>query len=538
MKTSQLAICTVATGMLMSTSFATPVQWTIEEGGNGHWYETIHTQTDICWSEAKSQSEELGGYLVTITTQEEQDFVATATDSSIWSWMGGWKNPKSGWEWITGEPWSHANWHPNEPSGDGPALVKDYGNNHPLWNDTWDCNVMPGFIIEYDELPEELPSLARAKIIAGGGYGWGIAIQQDGTLAGWGQNLNNVLEIPTDLTDGSRRVVKVDAWGWHAMALTEDGTVYAWGKNDYGQCNIPAGLGTCIDISGGGDHSLAVREDGTVWAWGNPAYNATNVPTGLSGVVEIQAGNVHQIYLLEDGTIGGFGHNYNCQCCVPSSVVQSPIDFDATESWSMAISEDGLPSVWGFNTGSYPPIDGCNTCIPSEATNVVDMAAGHYFAMALTESGNIVAWGDNDSGQCSPPADLNEVVMIHANQDTAFAVHPDGSVTGWGNGAGADVPSDLRVWLLDEVINDCNGNEVSDYEDIAIGYSEDLNENYVPDECECLADVDGNNSVDTLDLLLVIARWEQPGPIGDVNFSGYVDVNDLLYIVDSWGGCP
>jgi len=346
------------------------------------------------------------------------------------------------------------------------------------------------------------------------------------------------LDLPTELTDGSRRVVKVDAWGWHAMALTEDGTVYAWGKNEYGQCNIPAGLGTCIDFSAGGEHSLAVREDGTVWAWGRPDYNATNVPPDLSGVVEIQAGNVHQIYMLEDGTIGGFGMNYNGQCNVPPSVVQSPIDFDATESWSMAISESGQASVWGFDTGSYPPIDGCNTCIPSEATNIIDMATGHYFTMVLTESGNIVAWGDNDSGQCSPPADLGEVVMVHANQDTSFAVHPDGSVTGWGNGSGADVPIDLRVWLLDEVINDCNGNKVSDYEDIKSGYSDDFNSNNVPDECECLADVDDNNVVNTLDLLLVIARWGQPGPVGDVNYDGVVNVNDLLYLVDNWGGCP
>ncbi|MDP6601101.1 MAG: hypothetical protein QGH76_02250, partial [Phycisphaerales bacterium] len=83
----------LAIGMSTTFSFATPVQWPIEEGGNGHWYETIHVQTEICWSDARTQSEELGGYLVTITTQEEQDFVATATDSSIWSWMGGWKNP-------------------------------------------------------------------------------------------------------------------------------------------------------------------------------------------------------------------------------------------------------------------------------------------------------------------------------------------------------------------------------------------------------------------------------------------------------------
>ena len=538
MKTSQLAICTVATGMLLSTSFATSVQWTIEEGGNGHWYEQVLTSpSTITWSAALAEAESRGGYLVTVTSAGEENFIQSTCTADCDSWAGGYLDNGS-WGWVTGEIWDYTNWYPGEPNGTPSysphleVLFKCSG-----WNDATLSNECDSYIVEYENQTDPQPSLARAKIIAGGGYGWGIAIQPDGTLTGWGENINNVLNLPTELTDGSRRVVKVDAWGWHAMALTEDGELFAWGKNEYGQCNIPAGLGTCIDFSAGGEHSLAVREDGTVWAWGRPDYNATNVPSDLSGVVEIQAGNVHQIYLLEDGTIGGFGQNYNGQCNVPSSV-QPPLDFDATESWSMAISDNGAPSVWGFNTGSYGGIDGCNTCIPSEATNIIDMATGHYFAMALTASGEVIAWGDNDSGQCSPPADLDEVVMIHANQDTAFAVHPDGSVTGWGNGAGADVPSDLRVWLLDEVIIDCNGNGVSDYEDIKVGHSDDLNSNYIPDECECLADVDGNGNVDTLDLLMIIARWGQPGPVGDVNFSGYVDVNDLLYIVDSWGGCP
>jgi len=203
----------------------------------------------------------------------------------------------------------------------------------------------------------------------------------------------------------------------------------------------------------------------------------------------------------------------------------------------MAVSESGQAFVWGFDTGSYPPIDGCNTCIPSEATDIVDMATGHYFAMALTESGNIVAWGDNDSGQCSPPADLDEVVLIHANQDTAFAVHPDGSVTGWGNGAGADVPSDLRVWLLDEVIIDCNGNGTADLEDIATGYSEDANANNVPDECECFADVNGDGAGNVLDILMLLENWGQTGPIGDTTNDGTVNVDDILYILDNWGAC-
>ena len=335
-----------------------------------------------------------------------------------------------------------------------------------------------------------LPSLARAKIIAGGGQGWAIVIQPDNTLRGWGQNLNNVLDIPEDLTDGSRRVVAVDSWGGHVMALTEDGTAYAWGLNSYGQCNIPAELGPCHDVSGGDMHSVAIRRaDGKVFAWGRPDYNATQVPAGLTAV-EIHAGNVHQLYLREDNTIGGFGMNYNGQCNIPDGV-QPPIDFDASESWSMGLSITGQPDVWGFNTGTYPPIDGCNYCIPSEAADAIDMATGHYWAMVLTADGSIVTWGDNDNQQCEPPSDMAEVIMIHANGDTGFAIHPDGSVTGWGNGAGADVPEDVRVWLLDEPFNDCNENGVSDYEDIASGTSEDLNGNFTPDECECLADVAG-----------------------------------------------
>jgi len=31
--------------------------------------------------------------------------------------------------------------------------------------------------------------------------------------------------------------------------------------------------------------------------------------------------------------------------------------------------------------------------------------------------------------------------------------------------------------------------------------------------------------------------WEQPGPVGDVDYNGVVNANDLLYLVDNWGGC-
>jgi len=59
--------------MCASVSWAEPVQWT----GNGHYYQYFSDEL-LTWQEAKVRAESLGGYLVTITSQEENDWI-TAT---------------------------------------------------------------------------------------------------------------------------------------------------------------------------------------------------------------------------------------------------------------------------------------------------------------------------------------------------------------------------------------------------------------------------------------------------------------------------
>ncbi len=51
----------------------------------------------------------------------------------------------------------------------------------------------------------------------------------------------------------------------------------------------------------------------------------------------------------------------------------------------------------------------------------------------------------------------------------------------------------------------------------------------------CAADVDGDGSVDVVDLLLILGSWGTPG--GDVNGDGTTDVVDLLIVLGAWGGC-
>ena len=103
-------------------------------------------------------------------------------------------------------------------------------------------------------------------------------------------------------------------------------------------------------------------------------------------------------------------------------------------------------------------------------------------------------------------------------------------------------------WIPDDIDNcylynpdqaDCNGNEVGDVCDIADGISTDWDENGIPDDCECLADIaleDGQVNVN--DLLSLIAIWDTSSSTGDINYDGTVNIHDLLLLIAAWGACP
>ena len=99
------------------------VEWKVSEGGNGHWYQ-VRNVGPCTWFAARNLSVSLGGHLVTITSQAEQDYVAAliqlapnygepASGRRWGPWLGGYQDdkapdysePNGGWRWVTGEPW-------------------------------------------------------------------------------------------------------------------------------------------------------------------------------------------------------------------------------------------------------------------------------------------------------------------------------------------------------------------------------------------------------------------------------------------------
>jgi len=98
--------------------------------------------------------------------------------------------------------------------------------------------------------------------------------------------------------------------------------------------------------------------------------------------------------------------------------------------------------------------------------------------------------------------------------------------------------STLGLGTMDNTLfDDCNCNGIADADDISGGVSSDVNSNGVPDECECLADLDGSGEVATGDLLELFAQWGTAGS-GDLDGSGIVNTSDLLILFANWGPCP
>jgi hypothetical protein len=54
----------------------------------------------------------------------------------------------------------------------------------------------------------------------------------------------------------------------------------------------------------------------------------------------------------------------------------------------------------------------------------------------------------------------------------------------------------------------------------------------------CPGNFDGDDDVDTADLLILLSAWGTAGPEGDVDEDGDVDTEDLLALLAAWGDCP
>ena len=82
---------------------------------NQHLY--LYVSTARTWHEARNYCALKGGYLATIQTAAENEFVYQLIGGRGGSWLGATDEAEEGvWSWVTREPWTYRNWVEGEPN--------------------------------------------------------------------------------------------------------------------------------------------------------------------------------------------------------------------------------------------------------------------------------------------------------------------------------------------------------------------------------------------------------------------------------------
>ena len=94
----------------------------------------------------------------------------------------------------------------------------------------------------------------------------------------------------------------------------------------------------------------------------------------------------------------------------------------------------------------------------------------------------------------------------------------------------------LPVGLL--INGDCNSNGIADLQDVNTAFSRDVNLNSVPDECECMADFNGDGFVRVGDIFDFLGAWFAGDPTTRYNGGNTTSIQDIFDFLAVWfAGC-
>ncbi|KAG8235151.1 hypothetical protein J437_LFUL015191, partial [Ladona fulva] len=322
-------------------------------------------------------------------------------------------------------------------------------------NDKDQLGGLKGSKVKTPVLSDVLSSL-RPSHIAGGSKSL-FVVSHDGKVYSCGEGTNGRLGLghrsnvasPRQITSLNQYVVckvAVHSGGKHALALTVDGKVFSWGEGDDGKL----GHGSCLsihsprliealrtkrirDVACGSSHSAAVTASGELYTWGLGEYGRlghgdlvsqfrpkrVRALAGLR-VIQVACGSRDaqtlaltldgSVFSWGDGDFGKLGRGGSEGCTLPRNIErlngQGVIQVECGAQFSLALTEAG--EVWTWGKGDYFRLGHgsdrhARRPIKVEGAllgrRVVQVAVGALHCLAVTDDGQVFAWGDNDHGQ-------------------------------------------------------------------------------------------------------------------------------------------
>ncbi|BDR53521.1 hypothetical protein KIM372_14280 [Bombiscardovia nodaiensis] len=253
----------------------------------------------------------------------------------------------------------------------------------------------------------QLPAgLKFNRVVAGPNDSFAFA--SDGSLYAWGadgkgqlgdgRSVDQLMPVRVSLPAGVTQFQQIFPSNRFTFGIGSDGLAYAWGANSNGQLGdgtyldrpaavkvqLPLGVHTFTQLSGGASHSLAIGDDGKAYAWGWNGY-------GQLGSASVSVGL-------------GFESAAPVPIDLPAGVTSFK-QVSANIDWSLGIGSNGRIYTWGYN-GDYELGDGSTTDKPTptliatpSGVSFTQVSTDGDGAMALGSNQAIYAWGNNTHGQ-------------------------------------------------------------------------------------------------------------------------------------------
>lgn len=327
------------------------------------------------------------------------------------------------------------------------------------------------------------------------------ALQADGTLWAWGENLFS--QIGDGTTTNRLTPVKINgifqdvtAGAGNAVAIKGDGSVWTWGRDDYGQqgngplsgsVSTPTAVGTgYAKVYSGYFHAYGVKANGVLWGWGENGYGQIGDGTTInrtapsesifgSDFVSIAGGILANYGIKSDGTLWAWGSNIygqlgdgtNINRQFPVLVGSNFVLVVAGDLSVIGIKNDGTLWAWGNNSGGQlgdgtrisrnTPIQigtgfvsassggyGSNVSRTTDnfGNTTTTYSAGGAHTLAVKNDGSLWAWGENSYGQLGDGTTIQRLSPVKIGDGFRTAV-----AGGYAdNSHSAAIKTDGSVW--------------------------------------------------------------------------------------------
>lgn len=362
--------------------------------------------------------------------------------------------------------------------------------------------------------PQGLPAV---KNVAAGCYGLTVVVTRQGHLISWGQtyelgkNRNYGTDfggewiydgVPGDafkiggitltgceqVAAGHHRVI-VNTAG-EVMCLDDSVVGFAYGSDANGQ-PVEGSLGDPMQYRGsvisaarkvvaGQGFTGVLLADGRIAGFGGfshyPPWSSMDPASGLEGVTDIAGNYDHMAAVLSNGTVVCLGSNRYGE--------------------SLGSDSGGLP-ILSVPNGSPVQLGG------ALLTSAIKVAVGSDHTVALLASGNVVAWGRNNMGQCLGSSAAGPIL---------------GAATG-------------QIVKVD-------GADITSITEIAAGYGHAVALIGTGVALECPVDLDASGSVDFGDVAMIMLEFGACADCPtDLDGTGMIDLGDVAMALLEFGPC-